>query len=116
MAQLLLNDDIKVIEDSFDDIAGEDDDLLNYKGAYQNEDDDSEPKYFEGGAHFPYTLLCQRLDSIIRIAEKKQSTRINRLALAVGVELSVGENVGNRDLQVDSISQSFQGIFIFIKT
>src|SRR5690606_24712617 len=39
-------------------------DLLNYKGEYYN--DDNETKYYEGGAHFKYRDLCNRLEAVIR--------------------------------------------------
>lgn len=36
---------------------------LNYKGIYFEEDSDQ--RYFEGGAHFAHMNLCQKLEEII---------------------------------------------------
>lgn len=37
--------------------------VLNYKGIYYEEE--PEQKYFEGGAHFSFYNLCQRLEEIL---------------------------------------------------
>jgi hypothetical protein len=51
-----------------DDIA-DDENILNYKGIFYNED--SEQKYYEHGVHFKYKDLCKRLQLVIQLREKE---------------------------------------------
>jgi len=65
MAQLLLSENVPMIVDSDDeDMLAGPDEVNNYKGMYQNEDDEPEQKYFEYGAHFSYELLVEQLEEI----------------------------------------------------
>ena len=43
--------------------AEDDANLNDFKGLYYN--DNQEQKYYEGGAHFKYTDLCNRLEIIV---------------------------------------------------
>jgi hypothetical protein len=68
MAQLLLSENVPMLVDSDDeDMLANPDEVNNYKGMYQNEDDEPEQKYFEYGAHFSYDLLVERLEEIRQI-------------------------------------------------
>lgn len=40
----------------------------NYKGIFHEEDTD--PKYYEGGAHFPYAVLCSKLKVLLTTLPK----------------------------------------------
>lgn len=62
MAQLLLEDNIPKTDDSDEEVI---EDLTNYKGVFHDEEE-PEQRYYEYGAHFPYDLLCYKLDEIIR--------------------------------------------------
>ena len=66
MALLLLDDNVKVHDVDDEDMLANPDEVNNYKGMYQNDDDEQEQKYFEFGAHFPYDVLCRKLDEIRR--------------------------------------------------
>jgi hypothetical protein len=43
----------------------ENQDANNYKGIYYG--DDNEQQYYEGGAHFKYTVLCKKLENLLLI-------------------------------------------------
>jgi hypothetical protein len=63
MSQLLINDIIPKQEEPDED--SNDEDLNNFKGVFYN-DDDSEQRYYDYGAHFPYELLCFKLEEIVK--------------------------------------------------
>lgn len=62
-AKFVMNEELKKNQDSEDAIA-DDDNALNYKGVFYN--DDAEQKYYEAGAHFPFKELCRRLEKVLR--------------------------------------------------
>ena len=52
--------------------------MLNYKGYFvENEDEDTDPKYFEFGAHFPYRELYKRLEELSRNQNKEFVRQLN---------------------------------------
>jgi hypothetical protein len=63
MAKLVLSNNIEANQDSEDAMA-DDDQVDNYKGVFFGED--TEQKYYESGAHFPFKGLCRILESIVR--------------------------------------------------
>lgn len=67
MAQLFLDEDIPRLNDSEDDmLAQQEENGINYKGQYGNEEpDEEEQKYFEYGAHFSYANMVERLEQIL---------------------------------------------------
>jgi hypothetical protein len=67
MAQLLLDDNVKMQDLDDEDMLANPDEVNNYKGMYQNDDDESEQKYFEFGAHFAYDVLYRRLEDLRKI-------------------------------------------------
>lgn len=57
--------------------------MNEYKGIYYN-DDAQEQKFYEGGAHFKYSDLCKRLESlIIKIPNRLQSAQISRVYIII---------------------------------
>ena len=68
MAQLLLDENFdKNYDESRDEIDINNEDILNYKGYFlenEEEEEEEEIKYFEFGAHFPYKFLYQKLEII----------------------------------------------------
>ncbi len=48
---------------AFDDSSDKVEDNLNYKGIYYN--DNTEEQYYEGGAHFKYSDLFNRLEKVL---------------------------------------------------
>jgi hypothetical protein len=87
------------------------DELNNYKGLYGEENQEEEERYFEGGAHFPYRWLCDRLEGINRqnrergnmtILTSESSTKSNKPAVAINVEdfsysKNIKKNVSTKD-------------------
>jgi hypothetical protein len=65
MTQLIVNDNINICSDSENEEVNEDD-LNNYRG-YFHEQEETEEKYFEHGAHFPYKYLVKKLEEILKI-------------------------------------------------
>lgn len=64
MNKLLLDDNIEKVDDSENEDMDEEE-LINYKGYFANEEEPEE-RYFEYGAHFKYKTLYQKLDEIIK--------------------------------------------------
>jgi hypothetical protein len=65
MTQLLLSENIYYNDDSEgEDMQANLDEVENYKGMYQNEEEELEQKEFEGGAHFPYQVLYHKLQEL----------------------------------------------------
>lgn len=62
MAQLLLNNNIVIDSDFEEDNNVDNEELLNYRGHFYNEEE--QERYFEYGAHFPYEYVCQMLEII----------------------------------------------------
>ncbi len=60
-AKLLVNNNLANNQDDDDGIADKQD-ALNYKGIFYKEE--TEQRYFEGGAHFQYKDLCRRLEKL----------------------------------------------------
>jgi hypothetical protein len=58
----LVIDEIKIHSDSETDIVDQEN-LANYKGYFHNEEE-SEEKYYEFGAHFPYKTLFSKLEKL----------------------------------------------------
>ena len=48
------------------------DDILNYRGYFIENEEEEEKKFYEYGAHFPYMFLYQRLEIIQQEREKNQ--------------------------------------------
>ena len=64
-------------EDS-NDLTLQNNNLLNYKGYFvENEDEDTDPKYFEFGAHFPYRKLYKRLEELSKNQNKEMMKQVN---------------------------------------
>jgi hypothetical protein len=59
--KLLVNNNLAVNQDEEDGIA-DNNEVLNYKGIFYKED--TEQRYFEGGAHFQFKDLCRRLEKV----------------------------------------------------
>ena len=74
MAEVVLDPNFQNESYSDDDIDINNNDLLNYRGYFQNNDDndEDEPKYFEHGAHFPYYFLYQKLEIIKQELESRE--------------------------------------------
>ena len=60
-AKLVINNNLANNQDEEDEIADKQD-VLNYKGIFFKEE--TEQRYFEGGAHFQYKDLCRRLEKL----------------------------------------------------
>ncbi len=60
-AKLLVNNNLANNQDEEDGIADKQD-ALNYKGIFYKEE--TEQRYFEGGAHFQFKDLCRRLEKL----------------------------------------------------
>ena len=72
MAKLLLSNNIEANQDSEDAMTDEDH-AENYKGVFFGED--TEQKYYEAGAHFPFKGLCKILESIIKTLSPSRRAR-----------------------------------------
>jgi hypothetical protein len=84
----LIEDGTQHMEESEEDMI---DDLNNYKGVFHNEEEPEE-RYYEHGAHFPYQILCRKLeDLMIKLSPERR-----------GFEIGTGPN-------------NLVGIFLFIK-
>ena len=59
--KLVVNNQLENNQDDEDGIA-EGQDVLNYKGIFFKED--TEQRYYEGGAHFQYKDICRRLEKL----------------------------------------------------
>jgi hypothetical protein len=70
MTQLLLDNQIYKKDDS-DNEEMDEGDLNNYKGYFHNEDEPEE-RYFEYGAHFPYKILYNKLEKLLRTVSPSQ--------------------------------------------
>ena len=59
--KLVVSNNLANNQEVEDEIA-EKQDVLNYKGVFYNEE--TENKYYEGGAHFTFKDLCRRLEKL----------------------------------------------------
>jgi hypothetical protein len=108
MAQLLLNDDLKILENSDDDMFADADNINNYKGMYQNDDEEeTDEKYYEFGAHFPHQLICEKLEEMIRCLSPERQGRILNSDFTSQNDITSSLN--------DSFHGIIKGIIIFIK-
>jgi hypothetical protein len=64
MTQLVLDNNLIKFDESGCDIINEDN-FNNYRGYFHGEEETDE-KYFEYGAHFPYKYLCKKLEEILQ--------------------------------------------------
>lgn len=104
MAQIILDENFENnYDESYDEIDINNDDILNYKGYFiENEDEEEEEqKYFEYGAHFPYKFLYQKLEILKeeREEEKKQLKNENK------------EKKKEKENIKDNNNNAFQNIF-----
>ena len=104
MAKMLIDENFENnYDESYDEIDINNDDILNYKGYFiENEDEEEEEqKYFEYGAHFPYKFLYQKLEILKeeREEEKKQLKNENK------------EKKKEKENIKDNNNNAFQNIF-----
>lgn len=62
MSRMIVDTKLENQEDSEDNLA-DNDDINNYKGIF-NEEEEPEQRYYENGAHFSFKELCIKLESI----------------------------------------------------
>ena len=61
-SKLLVSNKVDVNQDS-DDAMADDNQVGNYKGVFYG--DETEQRYYEGGAHFPYKEMCRILNKVL---------------------------------------------------
>ena len=67
----------------------------DYKGEFfnNNDDDEEELKFFEFGAHFPYELLCKKLEELVKSNHNQENDKKNAKILNVNTQKS--RNINN---------------------
>lgn len=108
MAQLVLQEHLKLVEDSDDEMMADPEEVNNYKGMYQNEEEEPEQRYFEFGAHFPYQLLYQKLKEIEK--ERARSEEKSNIKASVNSQfnsMQSGQGI-NKGIFIFIIEQNFR--------
>jgi len=77
---------------------------LNYKGVFYG--DDTEQKYFEGGAHFEYHDLCKRLNNIIMLQTAEEKEMENTQKKLQSKENGLLNNNSNNLLKESQVSRN----------
>jgi uncharacterized Fe-S center protein len=74
MTQLLLDQKLAKMDDSEIDHMNEDE-LINYRGYFANEDEPEE-RYFEYGSHFPYKILFKKLEMLYKTLSPSRKEKV----------------------------------------
>jgi hypothetical protein len=93
MAQLLLSENVPLMHESDDeDMLANAEEVNNYKGMYQHEEEEPEQKYFEFEAHFCFESMVERLEEVRRqLSPSRRGSSAPSPSLSKGIFILIKE-------------------------